>query len=151
MPKASDIPPIPTILVGAGIACIILGITGGISGKYVVIVPSLERQLILVVIGIILFVLGLYFFYPQNKIAKGIKETGDTNLREAERIATDFIKGKVNGSKIKILETKLERGFYKIEGTTSSPSGVVKYFTVEIDTKTKNVQDYVIEDSPWSV
>jgi len=148
--KTSDIPSIPVILVIAGIAFIMLGISGGIEGIYSINVPS-GRQPILVGTGVILIVLGLCLPPLQKKIVEGFGQTGDADLREAERIAKDFIKGKVKGSKIKISKTECKRGICKIEGTASSPSSEVKNFTVKIDSKTKNVKDYAIEDSPWSV
>ena len=151
--KTSDI---PAILVIAGVVCIVLAITGGISGEYVIFVP-VEKRYILGGFGVFLFVLGLvlgmilYIFSQRNKITKGIKETGEVDLGEVERNATEFIKGKVKGSKITISETKEESSIYKIVGTAISPSEAVKHFTVDIDVKTKKVRDYKLEDSPWNL
>lgn len=143
---------LPAILVIAGIACIMLAITGGISGEYVIFVP-VEKRYILGGFGVLLFVLGIipYISSQLNKITKGTKKAGEVDLGEAERIATEFIKGKVKGSKITISETKEESSIYKIVGTASSSSREKKYFTVDIDAKTKKVKDYKLEESPWNL
>ena len=143
---------LPAILVIAGIACIVLAIIGGISGEYVIFVP-VEKRYILGGFGVLLFVLGIipYISSQLNKITKGTKKTGEVDLGEAERIATEFIKGKVKGSKITISETKKESSIYKIVGTVSSSSREKKYFTVDVDAKTKKVKDYKLEESPWNL
>lgn len=142
---------IPSILVIAGILCVVLAIIGSISGVYVIFVP-VEMRCILGVFGVLLFVLGIILYSSQlNKKKKGTKAAGGVDLKEAEKIATDSIKGIVKGSKITISETKVENGIYKIVGKAISSSEPVKYFTVEIDAKTKKVKNQNLEESPWGL
>ena len=87
----------------------------------------------------------------QNEITNDIKEPGGADLGEVEEIARDSAKGKLGLNKIQISKTKDENGIYKVEGNGVSSSGVLKYFSIRIDAKTKKLKDYEVEDNPWSI
>ena len=87
----------------------------------------------------------------KNKNTKDIKELEEANLEEVEEIAEDIAKTKFRLNKINISKIKEESGIYGVEGNGVSTSGVLKYFIIRIDAKTKILKDYEVEESPWGI